>query len=246
MIPRRAALVLPAIVLALLATASVVASNGLAQVVRAAQPVLGPDRSWIEHAATGKVAYLFDDGPFWNIAWQERFWNPSIDRVYSVSPAVVPGPMPQTPVTVPASGRLPLTERFVVATDTHTFVGTRIAHLAQQGLDTSGLGLWRLDGVPRLSTTIRGIQPNGDMTVATTMTVYDCRSGTLTLTLLPKATSVVRILFDGKLVLEHAFDGASYWNGSVPVPPGPHPTACMFTIVPQALLGSTRVEFERG
>jgi len=105
-VPRRAALVLPAIVFAVLAAASAVASNELAHVVNGPQEVLGPDRGWIDRAARDNVAYLYDGEEFWNIVWQERFWNPRIDQVYSISPASVAGPMTQTPVTVGPGGQL--------------------------------------------------------------------------------------------------------------------------------------------
>lgn len=244
-VPRRAALVLPAIVLAVLVAASAVASNQLTQVVNDAQAVLGPDRGWIDQAARSNVAYLYDGEAFWNIVWQERFWNPRIDHVYSIRPTNVAGPMPQTPVTVGPGGQLPLHERYVVASDRHTFIGTRVAHLAQQGLDVSGLTLWRLKGTPRLSTIEAGVQPNGDMTGPATINVYDCKHGRLQLTLLPKLTNVLRILLDGRLVLRQTIGGLSTWNGTVPVPTPARAQRCTFTIVGQQLLGSTHIDFTR-
>jgi hypothetical protein len=245
-VPRRAALILPATVLAVLVSASAIASNELAHVVNDAQGVLGPDRGWIDQTARGEVAYLYDGEEFWNVVWQERFWNPRIDQVYSIRPTSVAGPMPQTPVSVGPSGRLPLHERYVVASDRHTFVGTPLAHLAQQGLDVSGLTLWQLDGTPRLSTIEAGIKPNGDLYGPATVTVYDCRRGQLMLTLLPKATKVLRILLNGRLVLRRTIGGLSVWQGSVPVAPTRHGGRCTFTIVGQQLLGSTRIAFLRG
>lgn len=218
LVPRRARLILPAIVLAVLTTASVVASNQLAGVVNAAQTVLGRDRSWIDQAADGDVAYLYDGEAFWNVVWQERFWNARIDQVYSIRPSSVAGPMPQTPVSVGSGGQVPLHERYVVASDRHTFIGARVAHLAQEGLDVSGLTLWRLDGAPRLSTIEHGIKPNGDMVGPARVDIYGCQPGQLELTLLPKATNILRILFDGRLVLRREIGGSSVWHGTVPVP----------------------------
>ena len=244
-VPRRAALVLPAIVFAVLAAASAVASNELAHVVNDAQEVLGPDRGWIDRAAHGNVAYLYDGEAFWNIVWQERFWNPRIDQVYSIRPASVAGPMTQTPVTVGPGGQLPLHERYVVASDRHTFVGTPLAHLAQQGLDVSGLTLWRLSGTPRVSTIEAGVQPNGDMDGAATVNVYDCERGHLELTLLPKSTNVLQILLDGRVVLRRTIGSLGIWHGTIGVPTTRYPRRCTFTIVGQKLLGSTRIDFVR-
>jgi hypothetical protein len=244
-VPRRAALVLPAIVLAVLVAGSAVASNELTQVVNDTQAVLGPDRGWIDRAADSNVAYLYDGEAFWNIVWQERFWNPRIDHVYSVRPTNVAGPMAQTPVTVGPVGRLPLREHYVVASDRHTFIGTPVAHLAQQGLDVSGLTLWRLDGRPRLSTIEAGVQPNGDINGSATINVYDCKQGRLELTLLPKRTNILQILLDGRTVLRQPVGGLSVWRGTIPVPTTRHPRRCTFTIVGQQLLGSTRIDFTR-
>jgi hypothetical protein len=245
-VPRRAVLVLPAIVLAVLFAASAVASNELAQVVNNAQGVLGSDRSWIDRVAGDEdVAYLYDGEAFWNIVWQERFWNPKIDGVYSIRPTNVAGPMPQTPVSVGPRGQLPFHERYVVASDRHTFIGTPVAHLPQEGLDVSGLTLWRLNGVPRLSTIEAGVQPNGDISGQATVTVYNCRDGALHLTLLPKATHILRVLLDGRLVLRRAIAGVSFWDGTIPVPSDLSRDTCVFTIVGQQLLGSTHISFER-
>ena len=245
LVRRRAEIVLPAVVLAVLITASVVASNTLTSTVRAAQVVLGPDRSWINRAAPGNVAYLYDGEAYWNIVWQERFWNSNIDKVFAIEPWSVPGPMPQTPIKVGPSGRLPLHERYVVASDLHTFFGTPVAHLAQPGLDVSGLTLWRLDGLPRLSTVESRVKPNGDIYGSAKVGVYDCRGGLLELTLLPKATQRLLIELDGRLVLRRSIGGLAVWHGSVPVPPSRRARHCVFTIVGQQLLGSTRIAFVR-
>jgi hypothetical protein len=153
--------------------------------------------------------------------------------------------MPQTQVTVSPAGRVSLREHYVVATDTHTFIGEPIAHLPQQGLEVSGLTLWHLAGLPRLSTTSNGIQPNGDITHPAKITVYGCKGGHLELTLLPKATKVVRVLLNGRLVLQQNIEHLSYWNGTIPAPAEPLTRPCIFTIIPQPLLGSTRIAFIR-
>jgi len=246
LVPRRAALVLPALVLAWLIPASVIASNQLSGAVNAHQAdVVGPTPNWIDRAAGGNVAYVYGSEAFWSVVWQERFWNRRINRVLVIGPARVPGPMPQTPVAVPPDERLPIRERYVVASDRLSFVGSPIAHLAQTGLDVSGLTLWRLDGPPRVSTIENNVQPNGDMTFPATVTVYDCRGGRLELTLLPKSTSTLRVVLNGRLALDEPMTGDA-WNATVVVPPSHHAGVCTFTIVPQSLLGSTKIDFIRG
>ena len=245
LVPKRLLLVLPAVVLALLVTSSVVASNRVSGLVRTSQAdLLGPTPDWIDRAVDGNVTYLYD-GEELNIPWQQRFWNDRITNVVSAVPYTVPGPMPQRRAPLGPDGRLPIPTRYVVATDAHRFVGTPVAHLAQQGTTTSGLTLWRLDGRPRLSLYTMSVQPNGDMTQPAEVDVYGCAGGQLRLTLLPKLTSRLRILLDGRTVLVRKIGGLSSWQGSIDVPSSHQSELCRFTIVPQQLLGSTQIAFAR-
>jgi hypothetical protein len=148
-------------------------------------------------------------------------------------------------VTVPANGRLPSPDPYVVAPDRFTFFGAPIAHLAQTNLDISGLRLWRVTRPLRLSTATEGVQPNGDMTHSAVVTVYDCTGGRLKLTLLPKETDVLRILLNGRLALQARIGGLPSWHGSLQVPRSARPRICTFTIEPGPLLGSTVIDFVR-
>jgi hypothetical protein len=237
---------LPVLVLAGLVASSAVASNKLASVVRFDQVnLVGSDRRWIDHAVNRPVAELYDGESYWNGVWQAMFWNRHLREVVALAPTRVPGPIRQRQEPVEADGRLDLRSRYVVASDTHAFVGTPVAHLAQNGLDVAGLTLWRLDPPARLSTITRGIRPNGDMIEPGHLTVYDCAGGQLQLTLLPKSTNLVRVLLDGRGALRAVIGGLPYWNGTVSVPRAPSPRVCHFTIEGQTLLGSTRVVFVR-
>ena len=73
----------------------------------------------------------------------------------------------------------------------------------------------------------------------------DCAGGRLELTLLPKATHVLQILLDGKPVVRTPIAGKPSWHGEVRVPPSPRSRTCGFTILPQPLLGSTVIRFDR-
>jgi hypothetical protein len=75
--------------------------------------------------------------------------------------------------------------------------------------------------------------------------VYDCRGGSLELTLLPKAAHVLQILFDGVPVRRANVTGTAVWHGSIPAPRRSTPTLCRFTILGAPLLGSTRIAFVR-
>ena len=246
LVPRRALVVLPLVVLALLTASSVVASNRISGLVRRDQTSLvGPTPNWIDRTVTGDVTYLYDGEPS-NIPWQELFWNHRITTVLSALPYVFPGPSPRGPIPLLPSGRLPLTTPYVVATDLHQFVGTPIAHLAQTNVPVSGgLTLWRLHGPPRLSLFTFGVTPTGDMEGVANVDVYDCAGGELQLTLIPKKTRRLRILLDGKLVLSRHIGGVPSVDETVDVPPASQPRHCRFTIVPQSLLGSTRIAFAR-
>jgi hypothetical protein len=245
-VPRRALFVLPLLVLVVLVPASVIAADDIAAAANARQAdVVGPEPNWIDRRADADVTYLYGGERNWSTVWQERFWNRRLDRVLSIAPSRVPGPLVQTVIGVPPDGRLPTRDRYVVAPDRFSLVGAPIAHLAQTGLDVSGLTLWELQGAPRVDLIKGGFQPNGDITQPGTVSVYDCRHGRLEVTLLPKATDVVRILLNGKQVLSERIGGLSSWRGRVTVPPSATPRLCTFTIVPQLLLGSTRIAFVR-
>jgi len=140
-------------------------------------------------------------------------------------------------------GRLLIGERYIVASDSHAFAGTPIAHLAQSGLDQAGLTLWRLTGPARLTTVQSGIRPNGDMLEPGLIRAYDCAGGRLDVTLLPKATSVVTLRLDGQIATRARIAGLPYWNGTIFVPPSPSPRVCHFEINGETVLGSTRIVF---
>ena len=244
LLPRRALFVLPLLVLALLTASSVVASNTISGLARSSQrDLVGPTPDWIDRAATGGVTYVYD-GEELNIPYQEDFWNHRITKVLSLRPYKVSGPIGQTTARLGPSGLLPISTPYVVASDIHRFDGTPVAHLAESGIPTGGLTLWRLNDPPRLSMLTYGIQPNGDMTQPADVDVFGCRGGALQLTLLPKATRRLRIELGGRTVLDRNIAG-DYWNGTVYVPPSHRGDFCRFTIVPQPLLGSTKIVFAR-
>jgi hypothetical protein len=244
-LPRRWLFVPTVAVLALLVSSSVVASNEMTAAVRASQAnIVGSPPDWIDRNAAGRVTYVYAGESYWNSVWFETFWNQRVKDVLALAPATVPGPMPQAHASIAPNGALPIRDRYVVANDRLAFVGAPIGHLAQTGLDVSGLTLWRVHGPPRLSTSTNGVLPNGDIVGPATVDVYDCRAGRLELTLLPKASSVVRVRLDGRPALRAQVAGRAVWHGTVTAQPRPG-RRCRFTILGDSLLGSTRIAFVR-
>jgi hypothetical protein len=246
-VPRRARLVLPALVFAFLVLTSIEGSNLVAAKNRHDQAaMLGTPRDWVQRAISSDVAYVFDgDLAKWNTVWQQRFWNPRITSVVSLAPFYVPGPGAKRPRFTPPDGALGIPQRYVVANDRNTFVGSTVAH-QDRGVEQFGLTLWRLSGPPRIATVVSGTQPNGDITGGkASLTAYHCRGGQLQLTLLPKASGGVTVYLDGKVATQATFHGQPYWNGSFDVPANFKQDVCQFTIKPHGLLlGSTRILFQ--
>ncbi len=85
-------------------------------------------RDWIDRDVSSDVAYVYNgDLAAWTVVWEQRFWNPRIDRVVSIIPHFVPGPIPQRRIALPRDGRLPIDERYAVANDHVQFEGSPIA-----------------------------------------------------------------------------------------------------------------------
>ncbi len=230
----------------MLAASSTIAANEIDSQVSAAQAnIVGSPPDWIDRATSSPVAYVYNGEIYWNAVWQELFWNTRIRHVLAIWPSLVPGPITQTQVTLPATGLLPTKDHYIVAADELQFFGTPVSHITQNGLDVAGLTLWRLDGPARLSLVKGNFQANGDIYAPASVTVYDCRGGQLQLTLLPKATKEVRVALNGKVVLTQSIAGLKFWNGTVTAPPSAQPRVCVFTITGQTLLGSTVVDFAR-
>jgi hypothetical protein len=243
-VPRRLLPLLGAIVLAVLVATTALASNLVSSKVRFDQRALvGSPRNWIDRTVDEPVAFVYDGSETYNTVWHQRFWNRNMRQLISLDPATVLGPIAQTEAVLNANGDLPTTDRYAAANDQVSFIGTPVAH-QDRGTSSYGLTLWKLGGQPRVSMVKHDIFPNGDMYGPVAITVYDCASGQLQLTLIPKKSDHVDVFLDGRRVLTTSL-GSGYWNGSINVPPSHTTQPCQFVVSGGDLIGSTRIEFER-
>jgi hypothetical protein len=207
--------------------------------------LVGTPRDWIDRTAPSEVTFVYNgDLLAWTVVWQQRFWNTRIDRVVSLLPNFVPGPIDQRQIALPRDGRIPTEDRYAVANDQVKLQGTPIAHQAR-GEDQFGLTLWELQRPARLSMLVAGTIPNGDINGTATVNAFDCAGGTLNLTLLPKHTNRLEIDLDGRVARVEHIGGRAVWHTSVHVPAGHGSAPCTFRLRPDGLLGTTVIDFVR-
>jgi hypothetical protein len=254
LLPRRLLVLLPVGVLALLSTQSVLASREVAE--RATyddQYLLGGRRDWIAKAVGDEpVAILYTGELYWNGIYQLRFWNSNVSHVYYLYPTAVPGPIPQEPVTIAPDGLLVrsagrfVPERYVAAPSTTKFIGRPVAELPQYGIMQPGLTLWRLRGDMKLSFTLTGVRPDGDMHEPARMIAHECAGGYFRVTLIAKLSRRVELLVNGKpyRALRFKSDSDTY-SEDIPAVPEPQFRTCTLEVRGDSLLGSTVFEFLR-
>ena len=126
-----------------------------------AQGIGRTDKSWID-SAVGRDAHvaLLWSGGNQLAAWENEFWNRSVDRVYNLG-TPLPGDMPTIPVSIDRrtgilhdrAGR-PISERYVLTSNSLKLVGTPVARdPAKQ------LVLYRVAVPARATTRIDGLYP---------------------------------------------------------------------------------------
>ena len=205
------------------------------------------DPDWVDAAADGDVAYVYDGEAHWNAVWSHVFWNRKIRQVYVLGTAQrVPGPLPQRRVEPFPLGELAEdSPAWVVgAIPAFTFPGEAVATIAQVGLAQSGLALWRSERPLRLQTVRTGVQGNGDIYGPASMVAYGCTGGTFELTLIAKGSPVTIRLDNGHTAQERTLAAEEIWRPSVPaVGQG---GVCSLGIGPSGIVGSTRFEYLPG
>lgn len=251
LLPRRLLVVLPALVAGLLAFASFASTREVQQNVAFDQRnLLGGERGWVDRATNEATAYLLAGERRHNLLWHQLFWNERIRRVYVLADQAPPNRAPlSSEVTVRPDGALVLPdgslvpERMLVAPAGLHFRGETVAGIEIREYEYAGLDLWRLEPPARLSWLRAGVRAEGDMHGPASLTAYDCASGRLELTLLWKLSSRVELRVNGELVRTLRFSGEEFVNTTVFPPPGD--PVCLFEVIPDSLLGSTRFEFVR-
>ncbi len=256
-LPRRYLLVLPGLVGLVLVSGSFAASRQVVNESRVQRSeMVGPVRRWIDGAATGPVAYLYDASRPFNAVWQAIFWNRRIQDVYDLPGSFVAGPLPQQSLTIEPDGKLQAADgpspkqAFAVAPQAYQLVGKPVAY-SPTNADQSGLGLWKVDPPLRISAVAFGLQPNGDIdpragNVVAGLKAYDCRGGSFELTLLVKQPGTIRIALDGLEARKRTFEQPTQWRVAVPAAASSAQAGtCRLTIRPTGLTGATRLTFVR-
>ncbi|MBA3412523.1 MAG: glycosyltransferase family 39 protein [Actinobacteria bacterium] len=252
--PNRLALVLPALVAAALAGASVAASRHVAQQASLQQrQLIGPERDWIDEAVPTRAAYLYNGDFYWNAVWTHLFWNRDLRSVYFLPGAPVPGPLPQRRVDAYPDGRLmrvtgkPIPETYVVASTVYELVGRPVARIRQVGLEQAGLVLWQADAPARLTSARSGVNATGDIGGHGSLTVYACGPGEFRVTLIAKEYQLLAELRrDGRTLRRLTLFPHQVWRGSLPSRPKVPGRAgtCIFDVLASNVLGSTQFEFK--
>jgi hypothetical protein len=254
LLPRRLLVVLPVGILAVLSVQSFTASREVAERARYDDEfLLGGRRDWIATALGDEpVALLYTGELYWNGIYQHRFWNPNISHVYYLYPTAVPGPIPQEPVTIAPDGLLVrsagrfVPERYAVAPATTKLIGRPIAELPQYGIMQAGLILWRLSGDMKLSYTLSGVRPDGDLHEPGRIVANECAGGFFRITLIAKLSRRVEILVNGKPYRTLRFSSQTdTYSEDIPAVPEKQFRTCTLEVRPDSLLGSTHFEFLR-
>src|SRR5262249_56057217 len=126
------------------------------------QPLLGPVRRWVDDAADGPAAYVYDGQAYWNAVWENLFWNRRLRWVYDLPGTRVPGPLPQATLEVSPDGELrpggaESRAAFAVVPLHIALRGERVAEARQFGTDRRGVGVWGPGRPPRPDTLTPGL-----------------------------------------------------------------------------------------
>jgi hypothetical protein len=200
LLPRRWALVAPALVLVYFAYANrpIETATDLASQGSLLASIHGR-RDWVDKAVgpQAQVAELYTYGRSTLTLWNNEFFNRSVGPVYSFNGAT--DGLPQQIVsTNPVTGRIvlpgdrPVSARYLLTDTTVLVHGERVA------ADTAvGMALYRVDGPIRVDGRIGGLYEDGWSGPTVSFTGYHCGGGRLTVrltgdpTLQPKPQTVV-------------------------------------------------------
>jgi 4-amino-4-deoxy-L-arabinose transferase-like glycosyltransferase len=206
--------------------------------------------SWIDAAGVRDATMLVTGDRLWTATARTTFWNRGIREVMRLGVDSLPFP-PVTPVVdvaddgvVVTSDGTPLERAIVVAPSTITIAGEKLAERRVGLSETGGLVAWRTYGPVRLLMRVDGLLPNGDFTGAVRLTLYDCRPGTLDITILGKSGHPVRAWVDGREAPPLETPAGEAATHHIPAPPqanGSRP--CIYDLETDGFAGTTTIGF---
>jgi hypothetical protein len=232
-LPRRYALVLPALVAGFFVLTSFVVENGrhgihIASVGKRWAGIHNPHPDWIDRAVgrDASVAYLRTGGAPDEALWENEFFNRSVGPVYATDTTRHPDPLPETAVKRGADGRLRDADRDVVSAeyalvDGSTDVEGRVV-ARDEGV---GLRLVRTAGPLVLPVHVTGVYPDTWSGKTVTYRRLDCGGGRLTVGLgsdssLFKTAQVVTAYSGGRRIGRASIPPPDRVDLTVPLRPG--------------------------
>jgi hypothetical protein len=250
-VPRRARALLPALVLGVLLTLTVISSREIVRLSDADQRWVleGADPGWIDAVADQPVTYVHAS-TFPAAAYKHVLWNRRITEIVRLPEASRVEPFDVDVVSMRFDGLLlrvdgtRLGAALVVIPADLTAVGEQIAATGR-ATDLPGLSLWRLHPPARIKLRKRGFHLNGDLLGDDAeVTVYGCEPGRLEVTLLGKDGTPVDVSVNGVPRVRRAVPSGEAETLSIPGPADADGRApCLFRFSSPGLTGSTTIEY---
>ena len=213
-VPRRAIVVLPALLFVFFAVLSVTTSREIERRDRFLETMsTGPYHRWIDRAADGPTAYVYIGEFNWPGVWENVFWNRRVKRVYDMLTARIPGGIPEESIGPLEDGRLieangrPARAAWAVSQYPLEFRGQSVATAGD------GLVLWRLRQPFRIALWTQRVA--GHVRVL----AYACRGGSLHLALVGSGGSNVELRRNDGLLRRFVLPPGGRWTGVVPAKP---------------------------
>ena len=187
-VPRRYALVLPALVLVYFAVsqAAIQAKHRHESLESLFGGITNPHRNWIDRAvgSSANVAVVWTGHTDKFTIWENEFFNRSVGAVYATGPSL-PGDLPETKVTIdrttgdlltPSGSRIHA--QYALADSSLSVEGTIVARDARKGMS-----LYRLAGPLRQVARVVGVYADGWSGRSVDYARVDCTGGSLAVTL---------------------------------------------------------------
>ena len=239
-LPSRWLWLLPALVAGMFVAVSISASEELVDRSQAARAsyVASPS-NWIDRAAGGGAAILYDGASNSQLIWTQLFWNKHITSVIDLPTAHVPGPLPQHQLQIFRNdGELRFVDGGVpespnlVAPKGFQFAGRRLATTK-----ATGLSLWQLDTPARVRTWAQGLKPDGDISGGgvATLDVFDCTRGTFHVVAVGRDNETLRLSENGNQLTQTQLWLQGVWEQTVKTPAA-HRARCTFTLSTTSLV----------